>query len=75
MAFVYEHKKIPRRKIIEQREGRFTRLAAVEITAVIFHAVAIADLAHHFQVVFGALFQPLGFQQFARLLERAHFAL
>ena len=56
MAFVDEHQKLAFREIIEQRERRFAGTSAVEITAVIFDAAAIADFAHHFEIVLGALF-------------------
>jgi hypothetical protein len=42
-----------------------TRLATGQVARVVFHAVAVADLSQHFQVVAGALLQTLGFQQLA----------
>ena len=56
VALVDKDEEFPRREIIEQGEGRLAWLSAVEITAVIFNAATIADFAHHFQIVLGALF-------------------
>ena len=72
VALVDKDEKFPRGEIVEQSERRLARLPAVEIAAVIFDAAAIADLPHHFQVVFGALFKALRFENFARVLKRLH---
>ena len=63
MAFVYEHQKFALGEVIEQGKGRVAYLSAVKITAVIFNPATIPDFAHHFNIVMGALFQPLCFEQ------------
>ena len=72
VAFVDKHEEVIG-EVIEESERRFARPSAVEIAAVIFHAAAIADLAHHLDVVTGALFEALRFQQLAVVAEGPHF--
>ena len=57
------------REKIEQRAGPRAGRAAAEVARVIFDAGAEAHFLHHFQVVFGAHLDALGFEQLAVLLE------
>ena len=57
------------REVVHQRERRLARLAAVEIARVVLDAGAVADLAQHFDVVVGALLQPLRLEQAPALAE------
>ena len=50
---------------LKEGRGRFARRAASQIARVVLDPVAGARRLHHLQVEAGALFQPLGFQQFA----------
>ena len=68
MAFVDEHQMIVR-QIVEQRGRRFARQASGEMARVVFDAVAVADLADHFQIEHGALVEALRFDQLAFLFE------
>ena len=56
-------------KVIQQRERRFPRRAAVEVAGIVLDAGAVADLAQHFDVVARALFKALRFKQFSLGLE------
>src|SRR5436305_1780068 len=58
MAFVNEEEKVLR-EVVEQGERRRPRRSPIEMTGVVLDAVAVADLAHHLDVVPGALLQPL----------------
>ena len=64
MAFVGEHQRIVG-QIFEQGRRRLARLAARQPARIILDAGAAAGGLDHLQVEGGALFQPLGFQQFA----------
>ena len=68
MALIDEDQQILR-EIVHQRERRLSAAAAVEVAGVVFDAVAVADLPHHFDVVAGALLQALGLQQAAVVLQ------
>ena len=57
-------------EIVHQRMRRRTRLAAVEMAAVVFDAWAITDLQHHLHIEPRAGVQPLGFQQLALFAEQ-----
>ena len=63
------------REVVEQRERRLARRAAVEHARVVLDAVAVADLLHHLEVVLGALAQALRLEQLALLLEARDAAL
>ena len=56
-------------KVVQQRERRLPRRAAVEVAGIVFDAGAVADLAQHFDVVARALFKALRFKQFSLGLE------
>ena len=49
----------------EQGGGRLARCAAGQIARIVLDPVADAGGLEHFQIEIGALFQPLGLQQFA----------
>ena len=49
-----------------------TRLPAVEVTRVILDARAIAELLHHFDIVYHALFHAFRFNELALLFEGFH---
>ena len=74
MALVDKHQKVFG-KIVEEGKTRLSGAAPVEVARIIFHARAVADFTHHFQIVFGAFFQPLRLQQLTRVLERLYFPL
>ena len=71
VAFVDHHQKALG-EIIQQTEGRVALLAPVKIPAVILDAGAEADLPQHFDIVFRALGDALGFQQLAFRLKLRH---
>ena len=54
---------------IQQRVGSLARRAAGQMARVVLDALAKAHFPHHFQVVFGPLFDPLGFEELAFPLE------
>ncbi len=60
VRFVDDEQEIPG-EIVEQRVWFFAGFAAVEVTAVVFDAAAIADLEDHFDVVLGSGQQALRF--------------
>ena len=62
MAFVDEHQRVVG-DVFKQSRRRFAGLAAGEIARIIFDAGAGASRFHHFQVVEGALLEPLGFEE------------
>jgi hypothetical protein len=62
VALVHEHQRIVR-DVFEQRGRRLARLAAGEVARIVLDAGAAAGRLHHFEVVEGALLQPLRFQQ------------
>ena len=68
VAFVDDQEKIVR-EVVEEGPGRRAGRFAVEVTAVIFAAVAVAHFAQHFQVEAGALFQAVCFQHFVLSVE------
>ena len=55
--------------VFEQRRRRLARLAAGEIARIVLDAGAGAGRLHHFQVVDGALLEPLRLQQAAGALQ------
>ena len=59
------------REVVEQGEGRVTRTAAVEVSAVVLDPIARADLGEHLEVVLGAHAQALGLQHLAGAFELA----
>ena len=64
-------------QVIEQGGRRLARGTARQIAGVVLDTVAVTQLHHHFHVVAGTLFQPLGFHQpvvVPKLLQ-AHFQL
>ena len=71
MAFV-DHQQEILWKIIQQGKGRLAWGAAVKIPGIVLDALAVADLLHHFHIVAGPLFQPLGFHQPVRSLQLRH---
>ena len=71
MGFIHDHEEILG-KIIEQRKRRLPGLAAVKITGVVFNSLAIADLAHHFDVIQRALLDALRLKQLVLRLELLH---
>ena len=71
MALVHHQQPIGR-EVVQQGPGASAGWTPGQGPAVILNAGAEADLAHHLQVIAGALFQALRFQQFAlglKLLE------
>ena len=68
MALVHEHQRIVR-DVFEQRGRRLARLAAGEVARIVLDAGAASGRLHHFEVVEGALLQPLRLQQPAGGLE------
>ena len=57
------------REIVEQTEGSCPRFTSVEISRVVFDAVAMADLLDHLQVIGHALAESLGLENLAILTE------
>src|ERR1039458_8531824 len=51
------------------RSNTRPQTAPGKVARVVFDAVTVADLLHHFQVEHGALVQALGFHQLALLLQ------
>ena len=51
------------REVVQQRVRRRAGPAAVQVPRVVLDAVAVADLAHHLDVVARALLQPLRLQE------------
>ena len=51
-------------EIIQQSRGRFTLFSKVQMARVVFNAVDVACLKHHFNIKICPLFQPLGFEKF-----------
>ena len=68
VALIDDHEEVLR-EIIQQAEGALSGGSFVEIGAVVLDPRAIAQLAHHLQVVVHPLFQPFRFQVFADLFE------
>ena len=71
MALVHEGYEIVR-EIVQQAEGALAGLTAVEIAAVVLYPWAVAHLLDHLEVVFHPLFQALGLEPPALLLEPLH---
>ncbi len=64
MAFVHEQQRVVR-QIFKQGRRRFPRHTSGEEAGIILNARAASGRRDHFEVEIGALFQPLGFEQFA----------
>ena len=64
VRLVGEHQRVVGH-VFEQSRRRFAGQAAGEITRIVFDAGAGAGRFHHFEVVAGALFEALGFEQAA----------
>ena len=62
MAFVDEHQRVVGH-VFEQCGRRLAGLAAGEIARIVLDAGAASGRLHHFEIVDGALFEPLRFQQ------------
>ena len=58
-------------KVVQQREGRLSRAAPIEVRRVVLDAVAVAQFLQHLQVVGGAHPEALRLEQPARGLEVA----
>ncbi len=56
-------------EVVEQGERRLAGDSAVDVHRVVLDAVAVADLAHHLEVVLRAHPQPLRLEQLVVLLE------
>ncbi len=63
------------REVVEQRVRRGARRPAVEDPRVVLDPVAEAELAHHLEVVLGALPDPVRLQQPVLRLEEGHLLL
>ncbi len=63
------------REVVEQRVRRGARRPAVEDPRVVLDPVAEAELAHHLEVVLGALADPVRLQQPVLRLEEGHLLL
>ena len=68
VAFVEEEEEVVREEV-EEGAGGGARHAAGEVAGVVFDALAEAHFLHHFDVVFGAHFDALGFEEFALFLK------
>ena len=64
VAFVEEEEEVVGEEV-EQGAGGGAGDAAGEVAGVVFDALAEAHFLHHFDVVFGAHFDALGFEEFA----------
>ncbi|MPN46313.1 hypothetical protein SDC9_193899 [bioreactor metagenome] len=62
MAFVHDQQEILR-EIVDQRKRRLSGFAPVKIARIVFDAVAIADFAHHLDVILRALLNSLRLDQ------------
>jgi hypothetical protein len=71
MALVNEHQEIVR-EIVQQAERPRTCLPSVKIAAVVLNARAVAQFAHHLQVILRALLQAFGLQGFSYGVEVVH---
>ena len=71
VRLVDEHQKVLR-EIVQQRERRVAGPAAVEVARIVFDAGAIADFAHHLNIVARALLQPLRLHQTVARAQRLH---
>ncbi len=68
MALVDNHQKILR-EVVQQAERTGSGQSAVEVARVVLDAGTVAQLFDHFEVVFDALFEPLGVLHLAALDE------
>ena len=71
VRLVDEHQKVLR-EVVQQRERRVAGPAAVEVARIVFDAGAIADFAHHLNIVARALLQPLRLHQTVARAQRLH---
>ncbi len=58
MRFIDKQQKILR-KIIQKRRRRLPAFTVIQVSGIIFNAIAIAQFLHHFQIKLGTLFEPL----------------
>ena len=56
-------------EVVQEGEGAFSWVSAIHVARVVFDAGAVADFFDHFQVVFGACHESLGFEEFALVAE------
>ena len=68
VRFVNEEEKVVG-EVIQERPGGLAGLAHGEVAGIVLDAGTVARLAHHLDVVAGALFQPLGLQEFSLLTQ------
>ena len=68
VAFINENQRIIR-QILKQRRRRFARLAPRQIARIVLDTGAGPGRLDHFQIKPGALFEPLGFQQTAGIVQ------
>ena len=59
------------RKIIEKARRRIARHAPAEVAGIVFDPFAKADLFDHFEIVVGALMDPLPFDEAVFFLEKS----
>ena len=71
MAFV-DHQQVIARQEVHQRPGMRPGRALVKLARIVLDPGAVPNLPQHFQVVAGALFDALGFEQFLIGLEECH---
>ena len=71
MAFVDHHQEIVR-EVVQQAERTGSGLAPVQVARVVFNARAVAQLADHFEVKYGAFFEPLGLERTTHFGEMLH---
>ena len=68
MGFIHNHEEILG-EIIKQRKRRLPGFASVKIAGIVLNALAIADFAHHFDVVQRSLFNALCLKKLVRSLK------
>ena len=74
MRLVHHQQKVLR-EVVQQRKGRLPGLSAVKVARVVLDARAEPDLSQHFDVVIGALLQPLRLQQLVLVAEHLQLLL
>ena len=68
MRFVDDEQCV-RRQIVEKARRRLARRMASQVSRIIFDAVAVTDLGHHFDIELCALLQALRFDEFVRRIQ------
>ena len=68
VGFIHNHEEILG-EIIKQRKRRLPGFASVKIAGIVLNALAIADFAHHFDVVQRSLFNALCLKKLVRSLK------